>query len=138
MSSVPGRLVSGSIVRGRVANTVASEADDLFVTVGAFDGHRLQWGPCEWVPAGVLPTRGEPCLVAFDEAETPWVFVLGTASSLSSGTGPPDDSVGVDGGFYLDEATLRLYGPKGIGGWPDVALGRLLQLQPTYGQLKSG
>jgi hypothetical protein len=69
-------------VLGRVANTLAQPGDDLYVTVGSFDGHRQRWGPCRWAPrpepASNLPQRGDDCLVVFDEHEAPWVLVTRT------------------------------------------------------------
>jgi hypothetical protein len=69
-------------VLGRVATTLSSPDDDLFVTIGSFDGHRQQWGPCRWAPrpepASNLPQRGDDCLVIFDEHEAPWVLVTRT------------------------------------------------------------
>lgn len=65
-------LQSASIVRGKIANTPASEDADLWVTVPAFH-HSERWGPCPFAPrvnaagAQALPSEGDPCLVALDE-----------------------------------------------------------------------
>jgi hypothetical protein len=69
-----------TIVRGRIANTPATPDAQLFVTIGSFDGHRQQWGPCRWSPRPGgdlegLPARGDDCLVLFDEHEEPWILV---------------------------------------------------------------
>jgi hypothetical protein len=71
----PGTGVTA--VLGRIANTPASPSAPLFVTIGAFDGHRVQWGPCPRIPYQSMPVRGQDCLVIFDENETPWVLTLG-------------------------------------------------------------
>ena len=64
-------------LRARIANDIQDPAtDELFVTIEAYDGHRQRWGPCQWVPASALPSRGDDCLVVFDEDEVPWVLVL--------------------------------------------------------------
>lgn len=76
------------VIRGTVATTVTSPSDDLYVIVHSFDGGRVQWGPCPWVPSSALPVRGEDCLVLFDEQEVPWVMV----------TAPVDSSGYLDGG----------------------------------------
>lgn len=74
-------------VRGRIATSPTTWTDDLFVTIGSFDGHRQQWGPCVWAPriadvpgapptlAIHFPVRGDDCLVVFDEDELPWVVM---------------------------------------------------------------
>jgi hypothetical protein len=72
-------------VLGRAANTVTQPSDDLYVTIGAFDGHRQQWGPCDWAPAEALPTRGDDVLVLFDEDERPWVVVFTFGSRTTAG-----------------------------------------------------
>lgn len=81
------------VIRGTVATTVTSPDDDLYVTVQAFDGGRVQWGPCPWSPSSALPTRGEDCLVLFDERETPWVMVTARLDSAGYLDGGRPDSV---------------------------------------------
>lgn len=39
-------------------------------------------------------------------------------TSLLYGSGAPASGTGVDGNFYLDDATQTLYGPKASGAWP--------------------
>jgi hypothetical protein len=55
-----------------------------------------------------------------------------------AGTGAPAAGVGFNGAIYLDTASLRLWGPKAAGAWPGTALGRLVPLAPTYGQITTG
>ena len=40
-------------------------------------------------------------------------------TGILNGDGPPADSVGVDGDFYIDVPNVSLYGPKVNGMWPD-------------------
>jgi len=70
-------------VRGRIANTPAKAGDDLYVTVPSFDGNRVTWGPCVWVPGSALPERGDDCLVVFDERRTPWVLTDAPTTSTT-------------------------------------------------------
>lgn len=69
-----------AIVRGRIANTPASDTADLWVTVTAFH-HTERWGPCPFAPrvntAGnqALPSEGDDCLVALDEHENAHVIL---------------------------------------------------------------
>jgi len=79
-----------NVVTGRCANTVTNPSDDLYVTIGAFDGHRVQWGPCDWVPANALPTRGDDVVVVFDENLKPWViaFTFGSRTVLGTVAAP--------------------------------------------------
>ena len=78
-----------SSVRGVIANTPTSVDDDLYVTVPAFDGSRQQWGPCARVPSTTLPSRGDPCLVVFDEQAVPWVLTTAPVYSTGGEPGPP-------------------------------------------------
>jgi hypothetical protein len=73
-------------VLGRAANSVTTPDDDLYVTIGSFDGHRQQWGPCQWAPANALPTRGDDVLVVFDESQVPWVIAFTWGSRTVSGS----------------------------------------------------
>lgn len=44
-------------------------------------------------------------------------------NTILSGDGPPDDdSLGVDGDFYIDTFNQAIYGPKLNGAWPDNPL----------------
>lgn len=62
-------------VRGRIANTPAAEDDDLFVTIDVYD-RQQRFGPCAFAPRGEdLPSRGDRCLVLFDELREPWVVL---------------------------------------------------------------
>jgi len=73
-------------VKGVIANSPATIADDLYVTVKAFDGSRQTWGPCQWVPSNGLPAKGDECLLVLTEDDqTPWA--LTTAPVY--GTGEP-------------------------------------------------
>jgi hypothetical protein len=73
-------------VLGRIATTIENPGDELMVTIGSFDGHRSQWGPCVWSPANALPQRGDDCLVLFDEDETPWVLAFELGNRIVQGT----------------------------------------------------
>jgi len=74
-----------NVVTGLCANSVTSPSDDLYVTIGAFDGHRQQWGPCDWSPANALPTRGDDVVVVFDENLKPWVIAFTFGSRTVAG-----------------------------------------------------
>lgn len=54
------------------------------------------------------------------------------ASTFIAGNGAPTGATGVDGAVYLDVVSLKMYGPKAAGAWPAQPFGRLLQLAPTY------
>ncbi len=55
-----------------------------------------------------------------------WVSTQGVAGSngntILGGTGAPAFTLGVDGDFYIDTTTAKLYGPKVSGGWPGSPL----------------
>lgn len=63
---------------GAYAGEIAADAEvdePVPVTLGAFDGGLHLFGPCPWMPRGdVLPTRGDRCLVVFDDDGAPWVI----------------------------------------------------------------
>lgn len=72
---------------GRFTSTATALDDELHVTIAGFDGARHKWGPVEWAPRVdtdgdlVYPSKGDRCLVIFDDAEggdtgdeTPWVI----------------------------------------------------------------
>lgn len=97
---VPEIQLDGSFA-GLIANTAALVTDKVFVTVSAFSSD-YRFGPCRWmprvepqtvnvaespeaahnitVPHLVLPTRGDQCLVIFDESQQPWIAVWEPAS----------------------------------------------------------
>lgn len=79
---------------GTIAETATTTADQIPVLLDAFDPG-LQFGPCRWMPRlttvtvnvaetgeaahnitvaqAVLPTRGDRCLVEFDDSGIPWI-----------------------------------------------------------------
>jgi hypothetical protein len=85
--------------------------------------------------SGVPPNNNADTVVTFFTAGG-----QGSSSALTfvSGSGAPSASVGVDGSIYLDTASGRMWGPKATGAWPGSAFGRLVPLNPTYAQLRSG
>lgn len=60
------------------------------------------------------------------------------ASTFMAKAGVPTATDGANGTIYLDLASLRFWGPKAAGAWPASAFGRVVPLQPTYDQLKTG
>lgn len=48
------------------------------------------------------------------------ILNAGETAGVYTDTGAPDDSVGFDGDYYIDESTGELYGPKSGGAWPAV------------------
>lgn len=109
-------------VLGRVAVTMNGYTDDLWVTIGSFDGHRQRWGPCRWLnpstvaatftaPEGAmwwqkLPQRGDPCLVHFDENETPWVSTQNQGQLITNP--PPQDIADAKGDLLAAPAADQL------------------------------
>jgi hypothetical protein len=83
---------------GTIADTATGLTDRVAVLLDAFDP-QLRFGPCRWMPRlqtvtinvaetgesthdvdvaqAVLPARGDRCLVAFDDSETPWIVCWG-------------------------------------------------------------
>ncbi|MBA1159340.1 peptidase G2 autoproteolytic cleavage domain-containing protein [Microvirga mediterraneensis] len=55
-------------------------------------------------------------LLGFDDAGKPRV-TADFPSTIIGGSGIPSAGVGVNGDYYLDEATLTFYGPKTSGAW---------------------
>lgn len=94
---------SPSVVHGEVAVDVADVNTDVEVVVPTFDGSRIRWGPCDWAPrtADGLPRRGDPCVVLFDERETPFVVVTrpfaGTGEQGPPGPAGPQGPPGATG-----------------------------------------
>jgi hypothetical protein len=62
-------------------------------------------------PAGVPGPQGIPGAPGSPGAD---------GHTILHGAGTPDDSLGTDGDFYLDDAAFDLYGPKVGGAWPAV------------------
>jgi collagen triple helix repeat protein len=88
-------------VEGRIANTPADAADDLYVIIPSFSV-RQRWGPCYFAPkAGQLPERDDPCLVVFDEAGDPWVALWWNGSPEAGGGGGASYPPGGDPGEVL-------------------------------------
>ena len=66
-------------MRGHFTRDVAAIGDPGFIAVPAFSdtgSEELEWGPCSWAPEWgvILPQRGDPALIVFDNNRTPWVI----------------------------------------------------------------
>ena len=62
-------------------------------------------------PAGAVGARGQPGTPGAPGAN---------GNTVLNGTGPPSNSLGNDGDFYIDTAADVLYGPKSGGSWPST------------------
>lgn len=62
---------------GVIANTVTAVTDKCYVIISDLDpGIRV--GPCYWVPnGGQFPTKGNSCVVVFDNRNRPWIMQWG-------------------------------------------------------------
>jgi len=100
-----GSASGGSIITGAGAPSDANGADgDLFYSTDT----TTIFGP---KAGGTWPTPGTSLIGSKGDKGDPGA--PGTPGTvITSGTGEPDDSVGVAGGYYLDASTGRLYGPK--------------------------
>lgn len=64
---------------GEFATSAESTLDEVTVLLPGVDGGVNRFGPASWMPrvddAGetVYPTRGDACLVMFDDDGDPWV-----------------------------------------------------------------
>jgi microcystin-dependent protein len=73
-------------VQGRVANTPASDTDDVYAILPSFDAHQ-RWGPLAGVADPTVLVRGDEILVVFDEADDPW-YVSPAAGGGGGEPGP--------------------------------------------------
>ena len=62
------------------------------------------------------PTDGQGLI--FDEASGLWIPGLAAGGGPLHGAGAPDNALGVDGEFYIDDVAWEIYGPKAAGAWP--------------------
>ncbi len=73
-----GTAVTPKLVLGVIANTPASAAANVYVTIPSWPGND-RWGPCPWTPhqsgiTTILPSTGANCLLAFpDDGPVPWI-----------------------------------------------------------------
>lgn len=76
----------------RFSRAVASSSAPVFVIVEDLDDH-LEVGPCKWAktPTPLLPAKDDPCLVIFDNRNTPWIASWEPAVPATSFN--PDDSI---------------------------------------------
>jgi hypothetical protein len=72
----PQRESLSTVWRGRIAREPEDELDSVDVLLDGFDAtHRF--GPARFVPRndpGGLPSRGDICIVVFDEQNRPYVI----------------------------------------------------------------
>jgi hypothetical protein len=65
------------ILYAKITKTVAALTDPIFAASPAWSDtgfEELEWGPCDWMPRGaILPQRGDPCRIAFDNNRTPFI-----------------------------------------------------------------
>lgn len=79
-----------SAIRATVVDTPSTDAPDLYVTVGAFDGDRQVWGPCRFVPGNGTPEKGDEVLLVLTEEDgTPWVLSDAPVYASGGEPGPP-------------------------------------------------
>jgi hypothetical protein len=114
-----------SAVKATIVNTPVGPDDDLYVTVGAFDGDRQVWGPCRWVPGSSTPLKGDEVLLVLSEEDgTPWVIsnapTYGTGEPGPPGPEGPEGPTGPAGPTGPTGAT-GTQGPKGDQGVQGVA-----------------
>lgn len=67
--------INGGAYRGKIATNASGLSDEVFVTVTLFHS-QLRYGPCRWMPFGdsvTYPTRGDDCIVMFDDVNTPFI-----------------------------------------------------------------
>jgi hypothetical protein len=57
---------------GRVEEDAVDEDSMVLVSIGAFANDQT-WGPCPWMPrgSGLLPTKGDRCLIVLATTEDP-------------------------------------------------------------------
>lgn len=108
------------------------------------NGQTLTLPNLNGVPAGTI---GDVCYVLADDTR---MWVLGSVTPTSGTVGPPGPVTfiakpgpptaadGVNGAVYLDTTSLRMWGPKNAGAWPASAFARLVPLNPTYAQIRTG
>lgn len=60
--------------RGVFSRDISDMAEKAYVIIPSFSSS-LEWGPCRWQSRDATshPSRGDLCLVLFDEAKQPWV-----------------------------------------------------------------
>lgn len=56
---------------------------------------------------------------------------IGTSNTILNGSGPPANSLGIDGDFYIDTAADLLYGSKSGGVWPTTGVPLVGATGPT-------
>jgi hypothetical protein len=135
-------LVPDPGLRVLIGEYAATPSPDPRYANVELDGVTLSIPNLNGAPAG---TTGDPAYVLADAGR---MWVLGTVTASAAPTpgaptfiakpGPPAASDGTDGAVYLDLTSLRFWGPKAAGAWPAAAFARVMPLDPTYAQIKSG
>jgi hypothetical protein len=128
-----------------VGDTAFESDDDPALTEAAVLATGLV---LEDIPAtGDVSMGGHKLTDVDDGAATTDAATLGQTESLIAsatgavltGHGPPGSGVGATGQLYLDLDNDHVWGPRGVGGWPTTATGRLVPVGAlTWSQIQSG
>jgi len=96
-------------IRGRIATGATTSRGLVTVVVPAFS-ETLEWGPMPWGPEreGMLPARGDECLMMMDNTRRPWVLNWWPRDESVQPAGSLDGPVG-------EVATAELDGSGRIG-----------------------
>ena len=70
------------------------------------------------VAAQVVPASASTPVKAISPAKAGRTTTTPVSNTLLNGKGAPSVTVGIDGDFYIDIASLNMYGPKKNGKWP--------------------
>jgi hypothetical protein len=140
-STTPITPVTAATFSGLWRQFVGADGQDVYIYHAWADasdgtGFTLTFNPAKKYTAIKVTTTAIPSPVQADFAGL-WAKYIGedgadgvdgvdgddglpgvAGNTIISGTGAPDNSLGVDGDYYKDTASNMFYGPKAAGAWP--------------------